>query len=113
MSNEKRTFQQAIILAVLPTIAGIVSAYFANDASMSASDVEERLVITQLRLDENALIGPNGYILPIGDDGMWRDYYSCRTESAEKKDRISCSKQVSETAPQSTHPDVAKRADLY
>jgi hypothetical protein len=113
MDDGKKTFTQAIILALIPTIAGILSAYFANSASNAVSSVEERLVITQLRLDENALIGTNGFHLPIGDDGMWRDYYSCRTDSAVKNDRVTCSINVKETSQQSTHPDVAKPAKLY
>jgi len=113
MADDNKTFTQAIILALIPTLAGVLSAYFANDASTKAANVEERLTITQLRLDENALIGIDGFHLPIGDDEMWRDYYTCRVNSLESHDRVKCSFQAKETAQQSTHPDVAKPANLY
>ncbi|NNJ79684.1 MAG: hypothetical protein HKP19_10545 [Xanthomonadales bacterium] len=113
MSEANRPFSQVLLLALIPTLAGIVSAYLANNASTAASGVEERMAIMQLRLDENSLIGANGFLLPVGDDGIWRDYYACRTQSQQPNDRIHCSKQVASTARQSTHPDVAKSANIY
>lgn len=109
MSEEKRPFSQAVILIGFPTLAGLFSAYLANDAS----NIEDQMTILQLRLDENSLIVPSGFLLPVGDDGMWRDYYSCRNRSKEGNERVFCSKKVEGISRQSTHPGVAANAHLY
>ncbi|MCP4985832.1 MAG: hypothetical protein GY928_07130 [Colwellia sp.] len=113
MSDEKRSFSQILLLALIPTVTALGSAYLANDASNSAADVDDRMAIIQLRSDENALIGVSGFLLPVGDDGMWRDYYACRTQPKEPNDRVNCSHQVKRTSRQSTNPRVAESANLY
>ncbi len=120
MSDEKRPFYQDLLLVLIPSAIAAFSAYVASDAKNSATNaadvakvVQERQKIIQVRLDENAYIGPNGYLLPVGNDDMWRDYFGCRDKKKLPNDREFCSKLIENKQPDTTHKGVSEAIDLY
>jgi hypothetical protein len=120
MSDEKRPFYQDLLLILIPSVIAAFSAYIASDAKNSATDaadvsriVQERQEIIQIRLDELSYIGPNGYLLPVGNDDMWRDYLGCRAKTSAPNDRVFCSKQIENKQPDTTHNDAATSINLY
>ena len=110
MAQAEPPSQLAGVAALISAAAGILSglaAWKAAQAKNSSRTVAMRQTIIQERLDERDMIGrEGGFLIPIGMDPLWLDYYHYRVH--ENRSRADSSKAVMEKMPVATKQIVSK-----
>jgi hypothetical protein len=65
-----------VLAALIAAAASVFAAVYSHRAKTAALAVEQRMRITQARLDERDLIAAaGGFIIPIENDAMWSSYH--------------------------------------
>jgi len=107
MSENNRSFIQALILTIAPTFLAGFAAWKSDEANETSSLVKKRQNIIQERIDENSLINKsNGSTIPVGFDQHWSSYSVCRNQNIENS-RKECSGRIIAQLPRLTNDLVA------
>ena len=97
-----------IVSAVIAAVAAIISAYLSSKSRAATSAVEKKIKIRQSRMDERDIIlKESGFLIPVENDDMWRDYYDART--TKDLSRQEASKEIEHKMPSSTDERVRDR----
>jgi len=93
----------AVITATIAALASIISAIISNRSQKLTVEVDIRARVRQARLDERDLIGKeSGFLIPVENDDLWRDYFSkVQQPNVSRKE---ASESVRAKAPDSTNP---------
>lgn len=108
------TFNQALIVAAIPTLLSMSSAYFSHKVESNESIIQARLTERDLINAEAIEITKSGTVtyafpVPIGDNRAWENYYSCRTLS---RSRLECAEAQRSIIPSLTPLVVTERVDF-
>ena len=83
--------------ALLSSITSIVAALLAYNSNSTASATKKALKIRQVRMDERDLImDAGGFLIPIENDAMWRDYQGHMRAALLKMDPRAARKDASD-----------------
>jgi len=96
----------AVVGSIIAAIASIFSVIWANRSKEASQRVDLRARIRQARIEERDLIGPKGFLIPTGNDAMWRDYYN--NVKNKQMSRVDASQDVKTQASATPDEIIAK-----